>query len=299
MADFFQTSIDGLMLGTSYALIALGFSLVFGIMKKINLAYGSSLLLAASISVWLYETFALSIFINFVTIVICSIIINIYIERLCFAWHTGPAGILPSMIASFAIWMQLDELAFRLLPDRTHFFKGIEFNSIELGQLFLRLDAFFNFSVAISAMFFLYLIMMKSKLGLLMRAASENANTAWLLGARISNLRILAFALAGFLGGLAAFLILSANSQVTPMFGMWCTVKGLVAMMIGGVGSLTGAVFGGLILGLLEAFVLFNVGVEFRELATFGILLLVLIIKPGGLLGGKSFMLSQQIDERV
>ena len=299
MADFFQTSIDGLMLGTSYALIALGFSLVFGIMKKINLAYGSSLLLAASISVWLYETFALSIFINFVTLVICSVIINIYIERLCFAWHTGPAGILPSMIASFAIWMQLDELAFKLLPDRTHFFKGIEFNSIELGQLFLRFDAFFNFSVAISAMFFLYLIMMKSKLGLLMRAASENANTAWLLGARISNLGILAFALAGFLGGVAAFLILSANSQITPMFGMWCTVKGLVAMMIGGVGSLIGAVFGGLILGLLETFVLFNIGVEFRELATFGILFLVLIIKPGGLLGGKSFMLSQEIDERV
>ena len=299
MADFFQTSIDGLMLGTSYALIALGFSLVFGIMKKINLAYGSSLLLAASISVWLYETFALSIFINFVTLVIFSVIINIYIERLCFAWHTGPAGILPSMIASFAIWMQLDELAFRLLPDRTHFFKGIEFNSIELGQLFLRLDAFLNFSVAISAMFFLYLIMMKSKLGLLMRAASENANTAWLLGARISNLGILAFALSGFLGGVAAFLILSANSQITPMFGMWCTVKGLVAMMIGGVGSLIGAVFGGLILGLLETFVLFNLGVEFRELATFGILFLVLIIKPGGLLGGKSFMLSQEIDERV
>ena len=203
------------------------------------------------------------------------------------------------MIASFAIWMQLDELAFRLLPDRTHFFKGIEFNSIELGQLFLRFDAFFNFSVAISAMFFLYLIMMKSKLGLLMRAASENANTAWLLGARISNLGILAFALAGFLGGVAAFLILSANSQITPMFGMWCTVKGLVAMMIGGVGSLIGAVLGGLILGLLETFVLFNIGVEFRELATFGILFLVLIIKPGGLLGGKSFMLSQEIDERV
>ena len=299
MADFFQTLIDGLMLGTSYALIALGFSLVFGIMKKINLAYGSSLLLAASISVWLNETFALSIFINCVTVVIFSVIINIYIERLCFAWHTGPAGTLPSMIASFAIWMQLDELAFRLLPDRTHFFKGIEFNSIELGQLLFRFDALFNFCVAISAMFFLYLIMMKSKLGLLMRAASENANTAWLLGARISNLGILAFALSGFLGGVAAFLILSANSQITPMFGMWCTVKGLVAMMIGGVGSLIGAVFGGLILGLLETFVLFNIGVEFRELATFGILFLVLIIKPGGLLGGKSFMLSQEIDERV
>ena len=93
---------------------------------------------------------------------------------------------------------------------------------------------------------------MKSKFGLLMRAASENANTAWFLGARISSLGISAFALAGFLGGLAAFLILSANSQITPMFGMWCTFKGLVAMMLGGVGSLTGAVLGGLILGLLE-----------------------------------------------
>ena len=299
MTDFFQTSIDGLMLGASYALIALGFSLVFGIMKKINLAYGSSLLLAGSISVWLYETFALSIFVNFVTLVIFCVIINIYVERLCFAWHTGPAGTLPSMIASFAIWMQLDELAFRFIPDRTHFFKGIEFSSIEVGQLFIKLDALFHFAMALSAMFFLYLIMMKSKFGLLMRAASENANTAWFLGVRISNLGILAFAIAGFLGGLAAFLILSANSQITPMFGMWCTVKGLVAMMIGGVGSLIGAVFGGLILGLLETFVLFNIGVEFRELVTFGFLFLVLIIKPGGLLGGKSFMLSQEIDERV
>ena len=299
MTDLFQTSIDGLMLGASYALIALGFALVFGIMKKINLAYGSSLLLAASISVWLNETFALSIFVNFLTLLIFSVIINIYIERMCFAWHTGSEGILPSMIASFAIWMQLDELAFRLIPDRTHFFEGIELGSIEIGQLFLKIDALFHFAVAISAMFFLYLIMMKSKFGLLMRAASENANTAWFLGARISNLGISAFALAGFLGGLAAFLILSGNSQITPMFGMWCTFKGLVAMMLGGVGSLIGAVVGGLILGLLEAFVLFNLGVEFRDLATFGVLFLILIIRPGGLLGGKSFMLSQEIEERV
>ena len=299
MTDIFQTSIDGLMLGASYALIALGFALVFGIMKKINLAYGSSLLLAASISVWLNETFALSIFVNFLTLLIFSVIINIYIERMCFAWHTGAAGILPSMIASFAIWMQLDELAFRLIPDRTHFFEGIELGSIEIGQLFLKKDALFHFAVSISAMFFLYLIMMKSKFGLLMRAASENANTAWFLGARISNLGISAFALAGFLGGLAAFLILSGNSQITPMFGMWCTFKGLVAMMLGGVGSLIGAVVGGLILGLLEAFVLFNLGVEFRDLATFGVLFLILIIRPGGLLGGKSFMLSQEIEERV
>ena len=112
-------------------------------------------------------------------------------------------------------------------------------------------------------------------------------------------LGISAFALAGFLGGLAAFLILSGNSQITPMFGMWCTFKGLVAMMLGGVGSLIGAVVGGLILGLLEAFVLFNLGVEFRDLATFGVLFLILIIRPGGLFGGKSFMLSQEIEERV
>ena len=107
------------------------------------------------------------------------------------------------------------------------------------------------------------------------------------------------FLLAGLLGGISTFLILSADGQVTPLFGLWSTLKGLIAMMIGGVGSLPGAVIGGLLLGLIEAHSSTQFGAEYRDITTFGILFLILIIRPGGIMGVSAYRTGRLAQERI
>ena len=294
-----QTTIDGLLFGSSYALLALGFSLIFGIMRRINLAYGSSLLLGAALAIWLEPMLGWGAFGIFLMTVLGSTLAGIYVERLCFAPHSGRTGAIASMIASFAIWMQLDEISSQLLPHRTHDYPGLEMSSVEFIGMFLRGDQLLYLVIAFATMGLLYLFLNKTRVGLLLRAASDNPSTAFLLGARVGRLGMATFALAGLLGGTASFLILSGDSQVTPFFGLWSTFKGLVAMMLGGVGSLPGAVLGGLLLGLVEAYVLYGFGAEYRDISTFGLLFLILIVRPGGLMGVAIYRAGRMTEERI
>ncbi len=297
--EFVQTSLDGLLFGAAYALIALGFSLIFGVMKRINLAYGSCLLLGGALAVWLEPHLGWGVAGIFLVTVLGGAAASIYVERLCFAPHSGAAAATASMIASFAVWMQLDEISAQLLPQRTHDFPGIELGGIALGALLIRVDQLLHLAAAFALMAGVCLLLYKSRFGLLLRAASENAQTARLLGCHTGRLGLAAFALAGLLGGVAAFLILSTDSQITPLFGLWSTFKGLVAMMLGGMGSIPGAILGGLLLGLLEAHVAWNFGAEFRDIATFALLFVILIARPGGLFGGARYRTERGASERL
>jgi branched-chain amino acid transport system permease protein len=119
------------------------------------------------------------------------------------------------------------------------------------------------------------------------------------VGIDARRITLLAFLLASALGGLGAWLVLVANQQVTPMFGMWSTVKGMVAMMLGGLGSMLGAVIGGLALGLVEASGQALFGPQVRELIAYGLLFLVLVVRPGGICGRAGFDLDVEASERL
>ena len=297
--EYIQISIDGILYGSSYSLIALGFSLVFGVMRRINLAYGSSLLLGVAIALWVENKLNISIiFFTPIVLFFCSLS-NLYVERICFAPHNTKAGVIVSMISSFAIWMQLDEISAQLLPDRTHSFPSLEISTFEVFGLFFRGDQILNILIAFIISAILFLVVNKTKYGIVLRAVSNSADTAKLMGCNTNLVNSLTFIVAGVLGGIAAFLVLSTESQVTPLFGFWCTIKGLVAMMIGGLGSLTGALWGGLLLGLLEAHFSYQFGPVYREIMTFSILLIVLIIRPGGLMGVNIYKDLKSRDERI
>lgn len=297
--DFLQTSIDGLLAGSAYALLALGFSLVFGLLKQVNLAYGSSLLVGAAVSIRLEPMLGLGVAGLFVLTVVTCALAGVYVERLCFAANRGKNNTTVSMIASFAIWMQLDEISAHLLPSRTHSFPGLDIPPIFLGDLYIRGDQITQFAVAIATIGALYWLIYKTRFGLLLRATAGNTETAYLLGAPTGWLRLMTFLVAGLLGGVSTFLILSSDSQVTPLFGLWATFKGLIAMMIGGVGSLPGAVIGGLLLGLTEAHAGAELGAEYRDITIFGLLFLFLILRPGGIMGVSVHLAEKQAQERI
>jgi branched-subunit amino acid ABC-type transport system permease component len=128
-------------------------------------------------------------------------------------------------------------------------------------------------------------VLYRTRYGLGLRAIIGNPVAAHLVGIDVRRSVLLAFAGASAIGGVAGFLVLAVDQQVTPMFGMWATLKGLIAMMIGGLGSIPGAIVGGLVLGVIEAHSQWYFGPQVRDLVAYLVLFAFLVVRPGGILG--------------
>lgn len=285
MIDVAQNTIDGLMIGSSYALLALGFTLIFGVMRRLNLSYGPSIMLGAYLGTLLYVQFNVSAGIVALVMILGAALAGLYVERLCFAPMAAGAGV-TSMVSSFAIWMQLEQAAILILPRHTYGFPPLtNAEPLQFGALLIRPDHLVLLTAAIALTIAVYVALYRTRHGLALRAIIDQPTAAHLVGINVPMLMSVAFALASMLGGIGGFLVLAIDQQVTPMFGMWATFKGLIAMMIGGLGSIPGAVLGGLLLGLIEAHSLWYFGPQIRDLVAFGFLFAILVIRPGGLLG--------------
>src|SRR5262249_17329682 len=151
-------------------------------------------------------------------------------------------------------WMQLEQAAILILPRHTYPFPPLAAGPpLTFGPFLLRLDHLIMFACAFGLAAGVQLVLYRSRFGLALRAIIGNPPAAQLGGINVKSAVLAAFAAASALGGVAGYLVLAADAQITPMFGMWATMKGLIAMMIGGLGSVPGAILGGLVLGLVEA----------------------------------------------
>lgn len=299
MIDFIQNCLDGIMIGAAYALLALGFTLIFGVLRRLNLSYGPSIMAGAFVGTALYVNFnAGSVEVAAATVV-GAILIGAYVERLCF-WAIRRGAAVASMVSSFAIWMQIEEAVTLAFPERTYPFPGLfEDEALFLGPFFLRGSSLIMLGVAAVCVVGLYQLLYRTHFGLSVRAVSEDPVAARVAGVNVSRVIFLAFACASALGGVAGFLIVSSEQQITPLFGLWATFKGLIAMMLGGMGSVPGAVIGGLLLGIVEANALWYLGVEYRDLVAYFLLFAFLILRPGGLMGQRTVMAEDAAVARV
>lgn len=285
MIDFAQNSIDGMMIGSSYGLLALGFTLIFGVMRRLNLSYGPSIMVGAYVGTLVYLKLAAGPIAVAAVTVVGAVVAGIYVERLCFAPMAAGAGI-ASMVSSFAIWMQLEQAAILLLPRHTYPFPTLTTGApLALGPFLLRADHVIMLVCALGLSAGLQLLLYRSRYGLALRAIIGNPVAAHLVGINVRTAVLLAFAVASAIGGIAGYLVLATDQQITPMFGMWATFKGLIAMMIGGLGSIPGAILGGVLLGVLEAHSQSYFGPQVRDLAAYMLLFVCLVLRPGGLLG--------------
>ena len=198
--------------------------------------------------------------------VLGAVLAGLYVERLCFAPMAAGAGI-ASMVSSFAIWMQLEQAAILVLPRHTYPFPPLATGApLSLGPFLLRVDHLIMLVCALALSAGVQLLIYRSRFGLALRAIINNPVAAHLVGINVRSAIVRAFALASAVGGIAGYLVLSVDQQVTPMFGMWATIKGLIAMMIGGLGSIPGAILGGLLLGVVEAHSQWYFGPQVRDL---------------------------------
>ena len=285
MIDLVQNTIDGVMIGSSYGLLALGFTVIFGVMRRLNLSYGPSIMIGGYLGTLVYLQHGAGPLRVAGAVVAGAVLAGIYVERLCFAPMKAGAGI-ASMVSSFAIWMQLEQIAILVLPRHTYSFPALATGApLEFWSLLIRIDHLIMLGCALGLAAVVQLVLYRTRFGLGLRAIIGNPVAAHLVGIDVRMAVLLAFAGASALGGVAGFLVLAVDQQITPMFGMWATLKGLIAMMIGGLGSVPGAVVGGLLLGVVEAHSQWYFGPQIRDLVAYVVLFAFLVLRPGGLLG--------------
>jgi branched-chain amino acid transport system permease protein len=279
LIDFIQNSLDGLSAGASYALLGVGFTLIFGVLRRANLSYGPAIMLGVYLATWAGSSFSGLLLLAGIAVA-GTVLAGAYVERLCFAPHRrGPA--MTAVAASFAIWMQLEEAATLLLPRHLYSFPALyDGGPLALGPLTLRVESLVMLAAAVAVCFLLWKVLYGTRFGIAVRAVIDEPRAAELAGINVGVVSISIFALASAIGGLTGFLIAASHEQVTPMLGMWSTLKGMLAMMLGGLGSLPGAVAGGLALGLLEAHSQWYLGPQFRDFIAYLLLFALLAARP-------------------
>jgi branched-chain amino acid transport system permease protein len=295
VTELLQTTLDGLLDGSAYALVGFGLALSFGTLRRLNLAYGAGAMLAAYVGAWLHQKHGVPVAGVALAVVATAVIVGLYVERLCFAdaadERAGRAALpvaghdgreVVALASTFAVWMQLEQLAVNLLPRHLNPFPSLAASGQwELAGLVVRPDRAALAALAVALTFALASYLRGTRGGLAWRATADRRVAAHLVGIPVAGVQRLAFAAACALSGVAAFAVLAIDGQVTPMFGMWVLVKGLVAAMLGGLGSIGGVLVGGWVLGLVESHAQNLFGALGREFATWALLLAVLMLRGG------------------
>ena len=284
--DIIQQIINGLSIGSVYALIAVGYSLVYSVLLFSNFAHGGFLVIGGYICYYGLRSFGLNIYAASFAALIGAGLSAVLVERLAYKPIRERTPVtLYMLIASMGMSIVIENIfvvtvggRFRALPP------VIPVNPVNLFGL-ATTSAFDLLSLGISIFFLiaLQLFLTRTKWGLAIRAASYNLNTAGLMGVNVNRLISIVFFVAGVLAAVGG-IFLSVRYTLYPQLGM-ITTKAFVAAVIGGLGSLPGAVIGSLILGLAEMLTAGFISSQFRDLVVFGILIITLIVRPTGLFG--------------
>lgn len=286
---FISNLISGIRLGSIYAIIALGYTMVYGIAKMLNFAHGDVIMIGAySAFVALYRANLPLPIALIISIIICTLL-GVIIERLAYK-PLRQASSLAVLITAIGVSYFLQNLALLIWGSAAKIFPTIlDYGSINLfnDQLKLSYQMLITITVCIVIMILLNLFIKKTKIGKAMRACSEDKESAALMGINVDNIISLTFAIGSGLAAIAALLLCAAYPTVTPTLGSMPGIKAFTAAVIGGIGSIPGALLGGLLLGVIEIIVKAYGLSELTDAIAFGVLILVLLFKPTGLLGKK------------
>jgi branched-chain amino acid transport system permease protein len=281
--------VNGIILGSMYALIAIGFSLIYGIVRLINFAHGdivtigSFAMLASAVA--LKIPFPLAILVVLVT----GAATGMMIERIAFRPMRGAPQV-TGFIASLAVAIVIENIGIMTLTAQPRSFIVPAYLSkfIAIGPLSVRAIDLAIVVLAVLLMAALALFVRFTRTGMAMRATAENYNVARLMGINIDRMILLAFAIGSALAAAAGLMWGSKYSQISPLMGLIPGLKAFVAAVIGGVGSISGAMLGGYVLGLAEVLLVGLLPPEYsgyRNVFVFAVLIIILLVMPNGLLG--------------
>ena len=287
-----QQLINGVSLGSIYALIALGYTMVYGIVLLINFAHGDILMVGAYTAFFVLSAIGsgpVGMLLAFVVSMIVCASFGITIERLAYRpLRSSPR--LNSLITAIAVSLILENGA-RILPfigpNPRQFPRPAVYN-IRLGELSISNIQIIVIILSALLMLTLNYIINYTKRGKAMRAVSFDVQAASLMGISVNRIISFTFALGSVLAAAGGVLYASAYPQVNPLMGMMPGLKAFVAAVLGGIGSVPGAMLGGYILGIAETFTKGFISSQFSDAISFSILIIVLLIRPTGILGKKT-----------
>lgn len=287
---FMQQLANGISIGSLYALIAIGYTMVYGILRLINFAHGDIFMMAAYFMVFSMINFSLPWYIAIVLVIISTVILGVVIERIAYK-PLRDAPRMSIMISAIGVSFFLENLATYLFTGVPKGFPDISFltQAVNIGEISLSVATIVTPIVTIILLLCVLFITNKTKIGMAMRAVSKDYETARLMGIKINRVISTTFVIGSALAAVGAILWGAKYPSVMPLMGVMPGLKCFVAAVLGGIGNTTGAVIGGFILGMGEmmivAFLPLLTG--YRDAFAFIVLIIVLIVKPTGLLGEK------------
>ena len=289
-----QYLINGISIGAVYAIIALGYTMVYGIAKMLNFAHGDIIMVGAYISFCVTNYLGLPAFVSVIAAMAVCTVLGILIEKLAYMPLRGTpslAVLITAIGVSYflqngaqLIWGSAPKNFASIVPLKPIFLAG--------GQLVITGEVIVTILASVLIMVGLTLFTTKTKIGKAMRAVSEDRAAAQLMGISVNNTISMTFAIGSALAAIAGVLLCSTVPTLQPTTGAMPGIRAFTAAVFGGIGSIPGAMLGGILLGIIETFSKAYISTQFSDAIVFSVLIIILLVKPAGLLG-------KQIQEKV
>lgn len=286
--SFISYLINGISLGSVYAIIALGYTMVYGIAKMLNFAHGDVIMVGGFAVFTVVSTCGLPPAIGILVAVIVCTVLGMTIERVAYKPLRNAASPLAVLITAIGVSYLLQNIALLLFGANTKSFTSVvSVSPVKLadGQLIISGETIVTIAVGIIVMIVLTLFVNKTRSGQAMLAVSEDKGAAQLMGINVNGTIALTFAIGSALAAIAGVLLCSAYPSLTPYTGAMPGIKAFVAAVFGGIGSIPGAMIGGILLGIIEILGKAYISSQMADAIVFAVLIIVLLVKPTGILG--------------
>ena len=292
--SFLQYLINGISIGAVYAIIALGYTMVYGIAKMLNFAHGDVIMVGAFVSYTVTSSYGVPVLASILIAMVVCTLLGIFIEGLAYKPLRG-ASSLAVLITAIGVSYFLQNSAQQIWgPAEIAFKRAVDMDPLVLfgGQLKISAEVVVTLVVAVIIMVGLTAFVNKTKMGKAMRAVSEDREAAQLMGINVNRTISTTFAIGSALAAVAGVLLCSKVQAVWPTVGSMPGIRAFTAAVFGGIGSIPGAMLGGMLLGLIETFGGAYISTQFSDAIVFLVLIVILLVKPAGLLG-------KQVQEKV
>lgn len=285
---FLQYCLTGISIGGIYALIAIGYTMVYGILRLINFAHGDIFMMAAYFMIFSMVNFSLPWYVAIIVVVTATVILGVTIERIAYK-PLRSAPRMSIMISAIGVSYFLQNVATYLFSALPKPYPAIGFLTkiISFGGISTSVVTFITPILTLAFVFILMQLINHTKIGMAMRAVSKDFETSQLMGIKINRVISFTFVIGCFLAAIGSVLYFTPRPSVYPLAGSLPGLKCFIAAVFGGIGSIPGAVLGGFIIGLSETFIKAAGYSEFSDVFTFILLIIILLIKPTGLFGEK------------
>ncbi len=290
MEQLLQQVINGISLGSIYALIALGYTMVYGIIKLINFAHGDVYMVGAYVGYFCMTTLQLGFVPSLLIAMIVCTLLGITIEKIAYKPLRNSTRIAVLITAiGISLFLQYGMMFFVTAKVRTYpVMEGFMAERFHFGSIVITMQQVLILVITLVLMVALQLIVKRTKTGKAMRAVSQDSDAAQLMGINVNSTISFTFAIGSALAGAAGIMVGIYYNSINPLMGSMPGLKAFIAAVLGGIGIIPGAMIGGYLIGIIEVFVSGYGNSMYRDAVVFAILILILIVKPSGILGKNS-----------